>query len=112
MGTTPSADRKRSSPEEGLKVIYLKALSDVMGNVEKKSPSDGFKKPPSRKTPDKPVKAQEENKSVDVHGCCSFNEKNPPLLEFIDSEDDQTEIKSDTRVRLFWDCLLVIDSNE
>ncbi|XP_056606810.1 putative deoxyribonuclease TATDN2 [Triplophysa dalaica] len=97
LGTTPPADRKRSSPEEGLKVIYLKALSDVMGNVEKKSSSDGFKKPPSRKTPDKPVKAQEENKSVDVHGCCSFNEKNPPLLESIDSEDDQTEIKSDTR---------------
>ncbi|XP_057193933.1 putative deoxyribonuclease TATDN2 isoform X2 [Triplophysa rosa] len=96
LGPTPPADRKRSSPEEALKVIYLKALSDVMGNVDKKSPSDGFKKPPYLKTPDKPVKAQEENKSVDVHGCCSFDEKNP-MLEFIDTEDDQTEIKSDTR---------------
>lgn len=81
-----------------------------MGNVKKKSSSDGHKKLSSRKTPDRPVK--EEKKPLD-HGCCSFNIKKEPItpkmtmdqslppLEFIDTEDDQTEIKSDTRVRLF-----------
>lgn len=83
-----------------------------MGNVDKSSPSDGFKKLPSRKTPEKKhVKALKESKSVDDHGCCSFDETNPPPLEFIDTEDDQTEMKSDTRVRLFWNRLLVNDLN-
>nr|XP_055069346.1 putative deoxyribonuclease TATDN2 [Misgurnus anguillicaudatus]XP_055069347.1 putative deoxyribonuclease TATDN2 [Misgurnus anguillicaudatus] len=101
-GPSPSAEKKRSSSDKGLKVIYLKALSDAMGNADNKSPSSGSKKP-SRKSLDAPVKVEKEDDSCDDLGCCSFTEmimtkdQEPPPLEFIDTEDDQTAIKTNTR---------------
>ncbi|NP_001122165.1 putative deoxyribonuclease TATDN2 [Danio rerio] len=104
----PSAGKKRRSPEQGQKAIYLKALNDAMGNGGKKSVF-GHKSLPAKKSPEKPVNAEEEEKHSDLE-CCSFSEKNnpsliaakddgPPPLEFIDTEDDETEIKlmKDTR---------------
>ncbi|XP_067314581.1 putative deoxyribonuclease TATDN2 [Pseudorasbora parva] len=103
----PSAGKKRRSPEDGRKAIYLKALNDAMGNADKKSSFCGPKTLFPTKTPEKPVKEEEENCS-DLD-CCSFSEKNgtlsqfttkddrPPPLELIDTKDDGTEIKLDTR---------------
>ncbi|XP_051996423.1 putative deoxyribonuclease TATDN2 isoform X1 [Xyrauchen texanus] len=110
----PSAGRKHRCSDEGLKVIYLKALNSVIGNAHTNSPFGGPKTPSARKTLDTPVKAKEDtNSPTDQNrsdeNCCTFREKNealpliktkdnrPPLLEFIDTEDDETEIKLDTR---------------
>lgn len=105
----PSAGKKRRSQEQGQKAIYLKALNDAMGNASKKSLVFGPKSLPAKKSSEKPVNAEEEEE--DKHSdldCCSFSEKNkddaakddgPPPVEFIDTEDDGTEIKliKDTR---------------
>ncbi|XP_067230572.1 putative deoxyribonuclease TATDN2 [Chanodichthys erythropterus] len=104
---SPSAGKKLRSPEDGQKVIYLKALNDAMGNADKKSSFGGPKSLFVNKTPEKPVKTEEEENCPDLE-CCSFSENNeplplfmtkdrPPPLEFIDTEDDGTEIKLDTR---------------
>lgn len=69
-----------------------------MGNADKKSPSSVTKKP-SRKSLDMPVKVEKEENSGDDLGCCSFNDQEPPTLNFIDTEDDQTATKTNTRVR-------------
>ncbi|XP_077054384.1 putative deoxyribonuclease TATDN2 isoform X2 [Siphateles boraxobius] len=104
----PSAGKKHRSPEDGRKVIYLKALNDAVGNADKKSSFGGPKSLFAKKTPDKPVKAEEEENCSDLD-CCSFSEKNeplslfttkddgPPPLEIIDTEDEGEEIKLDTR---------------
>lgn len=80
-----------------------------MGNADKKSSFGGPKSLFAKKTPDKPVKAEEEENCSDLD-CCSFSEKNeplslfttkddgPPPLEIIDTEDEGEEIKLDTRV--------------
>ncbi|XP_051562848.1 putative deoxyribonuclease TATDN2 [Myxocyprinus asiaticus] len=110
----PSAGRKRNSSEEGLKVIYLKALNAVMWNADKKSPLDGQKITSTRKILNKPVKAKEgKNLPTDQnssdHNCCAFSEENealpliktkdnrPPPMAFIETEDDESEKKLDTR---------------
>ncbi|ROL50688.1 Deoxyribonuclease Tat-D [Anabarilius grahami] len=104
---SPSAGKKLRSPEDGQKVIYLKALNDAMGNADKKSSFGEPKSLFAKKTPDKHVKTEEEENCPDLE-CCSFSEKNeplplfmikdrPPPLELIDTEDDGTEIKLDTR---------------
>uniref|UniRef100_A0A672M9D0 Putative deoxyribonuclease TATDN2 n=1 Tax=Sinocyclocheilus grahami TaxID=75366 RepID=A0A672M9D0_SINGR len=100
----PSVGKKRRSPE-GQKVILLKALNDAMGDANKKSSIGGPKSLSAKKTPDKLIKAIEEESTSELD-CCSFSEKNellitntddgPPPLEFIDAEDDGTEIKLDT----------------
>uniref|UniRef100_A0A9J7YTM9 TatD DNase domain containing 2 n=3 Tax=Cyprinus carpio TaxID=7962 RepID=A0A9J7YTM9_CYPCA len=102
----PSAGRKRRNPEEGQKVILLKALNNAMRDANKKSSVGGPKSLSGKKTPDKLIKAIEEESTSEVD-CCSFSEKNerlitttgdrPPSLEFIDTEDDGTEIMLDTR---------------
>lgn len=79
-----------------------------MGNADKKSSFGGSKSLFAKKTPEKHVKTEEEENCSDLE-CCSFSEKNeplplfmtkdrPPPLELIDTEDDETEIKLDTRV--------------
>ncbi|XDV35570.1 hypothetical protein PO909_005492 [Leuciscus waleckii] len=104
----PSAGKKHRSPEDGRKIIYLKALSDAVGNADKKSSFGGPKSLFAKKTPDKPVKAEEEENCSDLD-CCSFSERNeplslfttkddgPPPLEIIDTEDEGEVIKLDTR---------------
>ncbi|XP_043098258.1 putative deoxyribonuclease TATDN2 [Puntigrus tetrazona] len=102
----PSAGKKCRSPEEGQKVILLKALSDAMGNANKTSSVGGPKSPSAKKTPDMLKKAIEE-KSRSELDCCSFSGKierlsaatddEPLSLDFIDTEDDGTEIMLDTR---------------
>lgn len=79
-----------------------------MGNADKKSSFGATKSLFAKKTPEKTVKAEEEENCPDLE-CCSFSEKNeplplfmtkdrPPPLELIETEDDGTEIKLDTRV--------------
>ncbi|XP_051985627.1 putative deoxyribonuclease TATDN2 [Xyrauchen texanus] len=114
VGPSPAARRKRRCPEEGLKVIYLKALNAVIGNVDKKSPFGGQKTPSARRILNTTVKAKEKKKlptyqNSSDHNCCSFSEENealpliktkdnrPPPMEFIETEDDDREIKLDTR---------------
>ncbi|XP_016371428.1 putative deoxyribonuclease TATDN2 isoform X2 [Sinocyclocheilus rhinocerous] len=102
----PSAGKKCRSLEEGQKVILLKALNDAMGNANKTSSIGGPKSLSAKKPPDKLIKAVEEESTSELD-CCSFSEKieqliattdgKPPPLEFIDTEDDGTEIKLDTR---------------
>ncbi|XP_026116250.1 putative deoxyribonuclease TATDN2 [Carassius auratus] len=102
----PSAGKKGRSLEQGQKVILLKALNDAMGNADKMSSVSGPKSLSAKTTPDKIIKVVEE-KSTSELDCCSFSEKierliattddKPPPLEFIDTEDDGTEIKLDTR---------------
>lgn len=103
-----SAGKKRRSPEDGRKFIYLKALNDAMGNADKKLSFGMPKILFATKTPDKPVKAEEEEEDCSDLDCCPFSENEPlslfttkddkpPPLEFIDTEDDGTEIKLDTR---------------
>ncbi|KAK7144973.1 hypothetical protein R3I94_011154 [Phoxinus phoxinus] len=104
----PSAGKKHRSQVDGRKAIYLKALNDAVGNADKKSSFGGPKSLFTKKTPDKPVKAEEEETFSDLD-CCSFSEKNeplslfmtkddgPPPLEIIDTEEEAEEIKLDTR---------------
>ncbi|XP_073708666.1 putative deoxyribonuclease TATDN2 [Garra rufa] len=102
----PSAGKKHRSPEEGQKIILLKALNDAMGNASKKSSTGGPKSLSAKKTPDKLIKATEEESTSELD-CCSFSETNeqlivttddrPPPLELIGTEDNETEIKFDTR---------------
>ncbi len=83
-----------------------------MGNANKKSSTGGPPSLSAKKTPDKLIKAVEEESTSELD-CCSFSEKierliattvdKPPALEFIDTEDDGPEIKLDTRViSVFW----------
>ncbi|KAL1272609.1 hypothetical protein QQF64_028471 [Cirrhinus molitorella] len=101
----PSAGKKHRSPEEGQKIILLKALNDAMGKASKKSSTGGAKGLSAKKTPDKLIKASKEVSTSELD-CCSFSEKNeqpiattdrPPPLELIGTEDDETETKLDTR---------------
>ncbi len=78
-----------------------------MGNANKKSSTGGPQSLSAKKTPDKLIKAVEEESTSELD-CCSFSEKierlimttddEPPGLEFIDTEDDGPALKLDTRV--------------
>lgn len=78
-----------------------------MGNANKKSSTGGPKSLSAKKPPDKLIKAIKEESTSELD-CCSFTEKieqlatttddRLPPLELIGKEDDETEIKLDTRV--------------
>ncbi|TRY55009.1 hypothetical protein DNTS_020750 [Danionella cerebrum] len=83
--------KKNSSHEEGQKVIYLKALNDVMGSKERRPSESGAKHESVKKTSDKPGKVKEEETSSEFD-CCSFHEMTElPALKVTES------VKLDTR---------------
>ncbi|MCI4375067.1 hypothetical protein PGIGA_G00104700 [Pangasianodon gigas] len=103
--STPGEKRKHRTPEEGSKVIYLRALSAALGNRQKKSPhsEDGTKRPHSRTAPIETLAVKPSLERNTEHSCCSFSEETAPVcvqseehthtqLVFLDTKEEENAV--------------------
>ncbi|XP_072539181.1 putative deoxyribonuclease TATDN2 [Salminus brasiliensis] len=107
LATPSSVKRKDRTPEEGSKAIYLRALTDAIGTGENNSPSskDSVENHSVRKCIDTPTAQTktEENTyprfSFSDETSVSLKSENhwPAPLVFIDAEEEEKEVKTDTR---------------
>ncbi|KAI5615009.1 putative deoxyribonuclease TATDN2 isoform X1 [Silurus asotus] len=104
--------RQTRTPEDGSKVIYLRALSAALGNRQRKStPSnDGAdtKRTHSWKGSVEPLTVEQEPETNTEHSCCSFSEKPASVcvqaeertqgsLVLIDTEEEENAVETHTR---------------